>query len=483
MPLVQPHVLCQALRKWMFNRDLLELKKLQNAQKAEKETVRHALEALHMQMHGELKAERPELEKVTSVSPHSLTIEQKLPALAPSFPITAIPSREDHLEDHRRNESAIKGAGTSTARKDDRFSSTTPHSQRFGRGAPDQSVYYHGPTSAKEFSFNDSFTGYAAKPKDEDNLSHDDDSHDDEGRPLAVWCLVQRDIHGRPTSKPDLFTFHREAMIPFDTRDPPARVGRNTTGRTRISRDFHCSSTRAHNLAKSDPASDLGPASHKAPHSRLRRKSGQKYLAERSRDYERRLARSQSEDDIFPYYSPQVNDNTSNTGNNGKSDSSASPSSSSGSKTRPAYAAQMDRKRRPRQRSGRRKARLPGYDSDDYTKLLRKDLTVHSRRNPRRSSQASAKIFSSWWKDNVTKWPGPIYDSEYPFNVWEQDCGRLLDANSPYLESVPTEPQQRAWFWDTCGLQFRQDRHSIIQNGERAHVLRIRNGSPLYSAI
>lgn len=120
--------------------------------------------------------------------------------------------------------------------------------------------------------------------------------------------------------------------------------------------------------------------------------------------------------------------------------------------------------------------------SDDYTNALHTDFSGRALRT-RNATEVSANIFSSFWKDNGTKWHGLTYDSKYPFNGWKQDWGRLLDVDPPYFESVHTLSQKRAWFWDTCGPQVRQHRHCIIQASERTNILRLRGTTPSFGAL
>lgn len=190
------------------------------------------------------------------------------------------------------------------------------------------------------------FTSYAAKPTDESFLHHDDDFLDDEGRWLVVWCRVQRDFYGRLTSKPDLSFFHREEQIPFGTHDPLAWVDRNAPGRTRISRDLRGEQNEANNFSKPDHAPISGPTSDTARPSRSRRKKGHKHFAKRSRDYARRMAQFQPDEDVFTHSSPRTGRNTANTGNNGNNDPSDGSSSSSDSEALLGFAAQIDSKRR-----------------------------------------------------------------------------------------------------------------------------------------
>lgn len=265
------------------------------------------------------------------------------------------------------------------------------------------------------------------------------------------------------------------------------------TGRTRISRAMH---EDGPNITGFTDENALPTTASK---SKSRRKSGRKHRDKRSRDYHRRMTNSQSDSDLLSDAISEIKKNTpgldenafptATAPNDPTYDSSSSSDSLTSAEFKNILATRRRFKKLSRQRATHRSNRKPSVlqgissDSDDYTTCLYNDLTGHQIRSSKSTSVVSAKTFSSWWRENGTKWQGPTYDSKYPFNSWKQDWGRLLDVDFPYFEAVPTPPQQRDWFWDTCGPQVRQHRHSIIHAGEKAKILRLRSHVPVYGAL
>lgn len=429
--------------------------------RSELNEMKLATELSMQNMHKAIVSEKEEfdqIEKAKLASIRSFHIDSKRPAETPPAIF-----QKTTIADQRMIENAVKGAGASTDPIKPSFIPVSDTSEH--KYATANSVCY-----PRCPPIDNGFIAYAPTPKTESYIRRDEDSHDEDGKPMAVWCQVKRNAQGKLTHEPDLTTLCKEPMVPFDLQTPPAWVDMKSSGRNRISRSVYVEK-------------DVSP--HKT-----RRKTGQKHRDKRARDYakaKRTSSYSQSDSDSDSEKesktfkaSSQNQHMTAAPQDDHSHDSSSSSDVNDLDKLRKVLAS----KRRLKQMARKRSTRSPiSSDSDDYTDQLDQDLHGSIQRSSKLESKVSAKSFSTWWRENGTKWQGPTYDAKYPFNSWKQDWGRLLDLDSPYFESVPTPAQQRAWFWDTCGPQVRQHRHSIIEAGEKAKLLRLRSGVPNYGAI
>lgn len=177
-----------------------------------------------------MEADRIKLDKAAAASMRTLAMDQKLPSYPPTSRSMVVNSSqiEVFIAGQRRIENAIKGAGSSTSKPID---FTTP----VLKGAPGQSflyLYFQSDKSAPSSAF----ICYAATLKDDNYIRRDEDSHDDDGKPLVVWGHMTNNAHGKLSNKIDLSTIFRDEMVPFDLQNPPTWMEMITTGRNWISR-------------------------------------------------------------------------------------------------------------------------------------------------------------------------------------------------------------------------------------------------------
>lgn len=185
-------------------------------------------------------------------------------------------------------------------------------------------------------------------------------------------------------------------MFPFDSQDPPACFDIRSQGRTRISQGLHniyaLLNRSDESISDNFPVGDSDQNSY--PDSTFqRRKTGHKHRAKRSRDFARRTAQSQFDEDIFdPLHQYKQSNRTPTTGAP-MSPSARSSNSGTASDAQQAFDSIMDFKRSRRQRSRCSKIRLPDSESDEYTNALHTDLTRRALRTRHTTNitEASAK--------------------------------------------------------------------------------------------
>ena len=420
-----------------------------------------------------------QLNEALEASRRMAAIESKRPVVIEPVQIVADHVAEDSFESQCKIESAIRGAGPSGVHHDEGYFNEAEAPKQEDSFLSNQAKDPH-------------LVQYAPKPKDDEYMRRYEDSFDDEGKPMSVWCTVKRDKHGKLTSEPDLGTIERESMISFDVTQPPPWANLEAKGRARVSRRAIVSDAGAdlkqpnvetvgdvETVKNGDTDWECAETLNAKQRRRFARKTGEKYRKKREADRQKKLRQYEESDfsDIFMNSDPRSFGNADDPSEGSDSDKSENAA------VRLSLARDLAARRLMRRKARHRQIPSFNTNNDDYTNALHEDLTGESLHRPARISLVRAKDFSAWWKDNGTKWKGPTFDIKYPFHSWKCDWARLLDVNSPYFESVPTLSQQRSWFWDTVGAQVKQHRDAIVEAGKKSNLLKSVGGRPIYGAM